>query len=91
MKNRDAQIVHLRRHVSRYIVLGDARPGTSPISIHWKRAKSEHISDYKTHLRHVLMVHVTDLIPGWAPMALIRDVPKVACLPLLRNMRRALS
>jgi ribosomal protein L39E len=66
-------------------------PVTSPISRHWRRAKLEHVADYKTHPRRALRVHVSDLIPGWGPMALIRDVPKVACLPLLKNLRRALS
>jgi hypothetical protein len=75
-KNEDAQIACLRRHVSHYKVIGDARPGASPISIHWRRVKSECISD---------------LIPDWAPMALIQDVPKVACLPLLKNPIHALS
>jgi hypothetical protein len=44
-----------------------------------------------THLRHALRVSVTDLIVGWAPRALIRDVLGVARPPLLRNPRRALS
>jgi hypothetical protein len=36
-------------------------------------------------------VHVTDLITGWTPMALIRDVLRVVRLPLLRNPRHVLS
>jgi hypothetical protein len=30
-------------------------------------------------------------LPAGAPMALIRDAPRVARLPLLKNSRRALS
>jgi hypothetical protein len=76
--------MRLRRHVSHYRVIRDAHLGTSPISIHCRRAKLERITHSKAHLRHALNVHVTDLVAGWAPIALIRD-------SLLINLRRALS
>jgi hypothetical protein len=50
MKNGDAQIPCLHRRISHYRVIGDARMGASPISIHWRRVNSERVSD---------------LIPGW--------------------------
>jgi hypothetical protein len=62
MKNGD-----LCRHISYYRVIRDARPGASPISIHWRCAKLERVSHYMTHPRHTLRVHVTDLIVGWGP------------------------
>jgi hypothetical protein len=52
MKNGDAQIACLRHRVSHYKVIEDMRPGTSPISIHWRHANSERVSD---------------LIPDWGP------------------------
>jgi hypothetical protein len=66
-KNRDAQTMLLYCCVSHYKVIGDACPGTSPISIHWGCAKLECVSHYMTHLRHALRVSVTDLIVGWGP------------------------
>jgi hypothetical protein len=48
-------------------VIRDAWSGASPISIHWRRSKSERVADYKTHLRYMVRVCVSDLIPGWAP------------------------
>jgi hypothetical protein len=39
----------------------------------------------------VSRVHVTNLISGWGPIALIRDASGVARLLLLRNLRRVLS
>jgi hypothetical protein len=65
VKNGDMQIMRLHHRVSHYRVNGDARPGTSLIIIHWRRAKLERISHYKTHPRRALRVCVTDLITGW--------------------------
>jgi hypothetical protein len=70
-KNGDAQITHLRHHVSHYRIIGDARPDASLISIHWRCAKSERVSDYKTHMRCALSMRFTDLISSWASIALI--------------------
>jgi hypothetical protein len=56
MKNGDAQITRLRRRVSHYRVIKDARPDASLISIHGRRAMSE---------------RVTYLISNWDPMPLI--------------------
>jgi hypothetical protein len=64
MKNGDVQIACLRHRTLHYRVIRDMRPGASLISIHWRRAKLEHVSHYKTHLRRVLRVRVTDLIVG---------------------------
>jgi hypothetical protein len=66
MKDGDAR-ARLRRRFSHYRLIGDMRPSASPISIHWRRAKSEQVSDYKTHPRHELMVRITDLITDWGP------------------------
>jgi hypothetical protein len=44
MKNGDTQIVHLRRVVSHYRVIGDARPGACLISIHGRRATLERVT-----------------------------------------------
>jgi hypothetical protein len=63
-KNGDTQIAHLGCRVSHYKVILDACPGASPISIHWRRAKLERVSHSKTHLRHALIVHVTNLVTG---------------------------
>jgi hypothetical protein len=63
-KNGDAQIAHLHRRVSHYRVIGDACLSASPISIHWRYTKLEHVSHYTTHLRRGLRVRVTDLIVG---------------------------
>jgi hypothetical protein len=89
-KNRDVQTARLSRHVLHYRVIRDACPSASPISIHWKHVKLMRVSHYKTHLRGALRVRVTDLIAGWAPMALLRDAPRVVRLPLLRNLRHTL-
>jgi hypothetical protein len=62
-KNGDLHIVRLHRHVSHYRVIRDARPDEFLISIYWRRANLEHVSDYKTHPRHTLRVLVTNLIP----------------------------
>jgi hypothetical protein len=52
-------------HVSYYrVIVLDV----SPISIHRRHAKSERVSDYNTHPRRTLKVHVTDLFPGWGPL-----------------------
>jgi hypothetical protein len=67
MKNGDAQITRLHHHVLHYRVIGDTRPDASPISIHWRCAKSERVFDYKTHPRRMLRVRVTNLILGWNP------------------------
>jgi hypothetical protein len=66
-KNEDVQIVRLHCHVSHYRAVRDARSYASPISIHWRCTKPDHISDYKTHPRRALRVCVTDLILGWGP------------------------
>jgi hypothetical protein len=66
-KNGDAGITHLCCYILHYRVIGDARPGASPISIHGRCTKLERVFDYKTHLRRALMVHVTNLILGWCP------------------------
>jgi hypothetical protein len=66
-KNKDAQIACLGHRVLHNRVIKDARPGTSLISIYWRRVKSERVSDYKTHPRCTLTVHVTDFILGWGP------------------------
>jgi hypothetical protein len=65
-KNGDAQIVHLRRRVSHYRVIGDARLGVSPISIHGRHAMSERVTylisswdPYATNPRRVLRVHIS--------------------------------
>jgi hypothetical protein len=104
-KNRDVQTARLSRHVLHYRVIRDACPSASPISIHWKHVKLMRISHYKTHLRGALRVRVshykthlrgalrvrvTNLIAGWAPVALLRDAPRVVRLPLLRNLRHTL-
>jgi hypothetical protein len=46
---------------------GDARLGVSLISIHLRRAKSEHVSDYKTYPRRALRVSVTYWNASWGP------------------------
>jgi hypothetical protein len=46
---------------------GDARLGVSLISIHWRRAKSERVSDYKTYPRRALRVSITYWNAGWGP------------------------
>jgi hypothetical protein len=51
-KNGDVQITRLHRCVLHYRVIGDKRPGASLISIHWRRVKSQRVSDS---------------IPGWGP------------------------
>jgi hypothetical protein len=43
------------------------------------------------NLRHALRARVADLIVGWATVALIWDTLSVARLPLLRNLRCALT
>jgi hypothetical protein len=65
-KNGETQIVHLRRHVSYYRVIRDARPGASPITIYVRRATSERVTylisawdPYATNLRRVLRVCVS--------------------------------
>jgi hypothetical protein len=65
MKNEDMRITRLRRRVSHYRVIRDARSGASLISIHWRRVKLERIFHYKTHARRALRVRVTDLIVSW--------------------------
>jgi hypothetical protein len=64
-KNEDTQIAQLCHRVSHYKVIRDACTSTSPISIHWRPTKLEHVSHYTTHLRRTLGVHVTDLIVSW--------------------------
>jgi hypothetical protein len=50
------------------------------------------VSHYGTHPRRASNVCVTNLIASLGtPMALIRDVPGVARLSLVRNLRRVLS
>jgi hypothetical protein len=91
MKKRDARITHLHHRISHYIVIGDTRPSASQISIYWRRAKSERISDYKTHLRRVLMVLLTDLITSLGPYGTNTRGAQCRALTLLRNLRLALS
>jgi hypothetical protein len=76
-KNEDVQIVRLHCHISYYRLIRDATLGASPISIHWRRASLERVSHFDNHLRRASKVHVTDLITGWAPIALIRDMSRV--------------
>jgi hypothetical protein len=63
----EERIVHLRRCVSHYRVIRDARPDAFPISIHWRCVKLEHVSHNKTHPRHALVMCVINLIVGWGP------------------------
>jgi hypothetical protein len=66
-KNGDTQIIHVHHCVSHYRVIRDAHPSISPISIHVRRTKLEHVSHYKTHPRRALRARITDLIAGWDP------------------------
>jgi hypothetical protein len=66
-KDRDAENMRFCRRISHYRVVRDARPSTAPISIHWRRAKSERVANYNTHPIHALRVRASNLIPGWAP------------------------
>jgi hypothetical protein len=77
----------LCHHISHYRVIGNVHPGASLINIHWRCVKLERVSDYKTHLRHVLRVCVTDLIFGWSPYDINTRRTRVVSLPLIRNPR----
>jgi hypothetical protein len=66
-KNGDTHIMHVHHCISHYRVIGDPPPGMSPISIHGRCIKLEHVSHYKTHLWCALRARVTNLIAGWGP------------------------
>jgi hypothetical protein len=60
------KIVRLYHRISHYRVIRDVQPGTSPISIHGRRAMSERVTylisgygPYATNLRHALRVCVS--------------------------------
>jgi hypothetical protein len=84
-KDGDAQIACLRHRVSHYRVVRDARLGTSLISIHWRHAKSECVTDYKTHPRWALRVHISDSILGWAPFGTNMRYSQGHLSPITKN------
>jgi hypothetical protein len=58
-------MARLRHPISYYRVIGDARPGASPIMIHLRRALVRARLPLEINPRHAIRVCIVNLIAGW--------------------------